>query len=741
MSKFDTHIAGRITARPEIGMSASSPKERVGAIACARDLSPNDLRDLETIFLAGTDFSLQRDIVQIFLALRERLIDAEDHLYETPRADIRDTVQRMCAKPSIPHFLKKELEYTLTPPLTRFTVQDKRDLLKDNWDTFSVSGAGDWFGADKSPDVLDAMSETEIDRLFTAYRGSAPELFLFEEFLNLRDRFHSPRMEQCSNLIVDPKSPSHNKNNANFSVDTSLYFLTKASDSFGTLHTLDGKVHSFFPLEPQKSPGAPTRRMLLTQVLRQEGALEDNQSVDPDLEKDYLLLLEPEFRATLEREMGVSLDTLSVRHQLQLLAFLSHKTDSEVTRVYDFINSAHADHKSNRLKSFLSLEEGLSGDSIVAIGEFYPEPIARSIFLHYARLIDTSEETALQMAQSLRNPDVLTPATQKDIARHIRKKAADFLVEISKNLSGNADSQPNPTQVLNTLRNYQSDIILTAGIFSALRGTLDIEDIRDITIERIPCVSYQEYAEDIHRLANEEPAPDQEKSLPDADPLNDVRQFFALIDRNYESRPQMKTLLKRGFAQSLTRRSEHTTLYTIKRGDNVMALARFEDRGNGTKYFGSFNILSSAQRSSIAPAFFERIIAQEAPGYEISATCDAFSPASALYIESGHFSAEEVDTESDPEGVPWFVIRRERDETRHTFYEAKDLPTEYDQQAIPDGQWLKHDHFIMRSSQDTAEMTRVTKELTGTHSYRLTRLYRDKSSGYLYCAFERPASS
>ena len=135
----DLHMVGEPT---EFSYSENiSPKdkeavikkiEEIGSRVNSELFSPNDLRTLEDFFMRTDDFQEQHLIVEalsgFIYAFNENSID-DRYKLTIPIDAIKKSLQNLLNKPTIPHFLRKKLEFTLKEPFQGTSPEEKRSVL------------------------------------------------------------------------------------------------------------------------------------------------------------------------------------------------------------------------------------------------------------------------------------------------------------------------------------------------------------------------------------------------------------------------------------------------------------------------------------------------------------------------------------------------------------------------------------------------------------------------------------
>ncbi len=107
---------------------------------------------------------------------------------------------------------------------------------------------------------------------------------------------------------------------------------------------------------------------------------------------DYKFLMSKPIREAIDEEFGIDITQFSALEQSYFLQFLKDKTNQEVDQVKEFLKQSKSEQsKSNRIKSFLSLEQDPQmGEIILSIGEKLKDEskLADEIFGEYAKMVD-----------------------------------------------------------------------------------------------------------------------------------------------------------------------------------------------------------------------------------------------------------------------------------------------------------------------------------------------------------------
>jgi hypothetical protein len=698
------------------------------------------LSEMEEYFLMN-DRDIQSLIVDLLIYEKESVLEEDSTL---SLSAINTTLKNIQENIQTSYFIKKKISYALESENEQFTIKEKRDFIKKWWDELIVAspffrelafsvGVKNGVGVEnESFYFLDHLDDSIIEDGFREGIYFLPEVYRFEKFRKLKTFLgnkSSDSKEDTSSIVLEEEQ-----------------LVSKISMHWSAVYDYRGNVKGFISNKDCDFSKKETALFSLEEVLKETNL---SERVSSRVKKDYIFLIHPQFKKDLEKSLAVRFGDLHLDAQLQFLSFICDKNELEVQKIFLFVSGAISEQlRNHRLRSFLSLEQGgeAMGAAILEIGEKLPCDQADEIFRRYAELADVAESITNQIRNEGAPPNEKS-SESKTMAQHILEKAKNMLVETAEALQNNEGID---TEVIaEILKEYREDILRTSAICKTLPREAPIEAIEGLVFEKRSATKYAQYAETITALANDDHVPDSEDTPQE---IKDLRQIFRMIDRNYAKRGAFRDILKQGLAKTLLENAEHTTLYTVRQNERILALARFEDRKDGTKYFGSFNVLTSAQQSSLSPKFFRKIIEEEGKESDIEATCDAFSTAAGIYIEEGRFEVYEWDDrEETPNRIdsePWFRIRRIADTHRQvSVYEKKslhDLRVLYEEQSqrASNEAFLLRDHILLHIPMEelrneTSKAYVMVKHLINQQHYSLTRFVRDGSSGLVFCALER----
>lgn len=176
------------------------------------------------------------------------------------------------------------------------------------------------------------------------------------------------------------------------------------------------------------------KKLSFQELLQQEG-FDVSLLGDEDFEARYRFLLHPVFRKKIEDDFGIELKDFSVRTQMQSLNFLFEKNEEEVKKVVAFLKNGNSE---NRLKSFLSLEQGGEemGKVILTIGEKLPKEAADMVFAKYVELVEASREEAKKMYSIYGDIFSSESMTEERIMGALIAEANTILRDMSETVDG-----------------------------------------------------------------------------------------------------------------------------------------------------------------------------------------------------------------------------------------------------------------------------------------------------------------
>ncbi len=474
------------------------------------------------------------------------------------------------------------------------------------------------------------------------------------------------------------------------------------------------------------------RKLSMEDLSVKRSRTEEEQAVNEQNYIDYKYLIRKQIREKIEDEFSFKLSDLAFREQFYFLRFIKRKKEKEIGPVKTFVKQ----YGVNGLKTFLSLDYGEEmGDKILNIGEKLGRENADLIFSRYAEIVDMTEKNKQELSGKLKKEKDISDEDLKKITEQILVKANCLLLNFSDKLE--QGEKLDSGAILRELEEYKTDLLLTFSVYKGLKDSIELGDLKDVSFESAPSGRYTPFKDEILKMAAGERFEESDNEI-----IKEASQMLELYEKNYKNRPELKKTLLENFAKAITKK-DGVKLYIIKEKGKIVGFNKYEVVAKDKKHFGSCNVMPAIQNSSVGNALFLESMKEESRGFELNATCDAFSPASAMYIEKGGFTVEKIDTESDPDNIPWFILKRRKDEEGKYYYQGKsaeDIKKEYEKQgAVAEPENL--DCFIMKFKQGSSGTREVSADLVNNKNFKITRYFFDKKNKNVYLAFERPPSS
>ena len=274
--------------------------------------------------------------------------------------------------------------------------------------------------------------------------------------------------------------------------------------------------------------------------------------------------------------------------------------------IYDFID---------KLKALLALqgavekkmEQVIYGEKQIKNENGLEQSLPEVILNKYQELVDLTTKNKKELAGLFKNQIKITPADLSQITENILAKAKECLDNFNNLIEkgGVADE----AEVLKKLEKYKADLILTASVFKILsgRGDIKLEDIKGITFEQAtpeamaisPRVisAVEKEIKVSHNLAIPASAfkgaiTGMIKNLnsEEAKSVDEIVQMLYIYGENYKHKPKFSGKLLTGFMEKLKSGGENVRLYKVLKDSQLMAFYRFDDKPDGNKFFGSFNV-------------------------------------------------------------------------------------------------------------------------------------------------------
>lgn len=247
------------------------------------------------------------------------------------------------------------------------------------------------------------------------------------------NRYDEVVLRENYDIVPYMAEGAYNKENI---IAASCY--SRISDKYGALYNYNGTVDSVFELD--KKIENKSEKLSISEILEKEGF--KKESTDKEEYKKMILtyrtLIELPLREKIENEFNIELKNFKIREQVQFVNFLSSKNMEEVKEVKKFLNQEQdKEAKSNRIKSFLSLESGEEmGEKILEIGkELKDQPqAADALFAEYARTIESIYKNSEEIRELYNEIFFDKQINKNEISQAIIRRANNLFLESGEKL-------------------------------------------------------------------------------------------------------------------------------------------------------------------------------------------------------------------------------------------------------------------------------------------------------------------
>ncbi|MCR4279021.1 MAG: GNAT family N-acetyltransferase [bacterium] len=318
----------------------------------------------------------------------------------------------------------------------------------------------------------------------------------------------------------------------------------------------------------------------------------------------------PRMRFFLEENMGVPLNTLSLREQIQLLLFLVDTDPKTCSVAFQKIKSFGVPVA----RAFLSLEYGKGmGDKILSIAEVYDHVSAQKIFEKYAEIVDETEKTTEELLRKFFVKEEGKAVDRGKINDELLRRAKDIIVHFADIAEAKEGQQPSAEEVTVALDRFREDTVVFVSMFKAFaKGqTIEFNEIRGLEFsQRLPA-----------EITREE-----------------RKQMGDILQENWRSQiPSIADWVSEGFEKKLHSKNADTWFYILKKDNHVLGYVRFDERpdlGPSALYCGSLNVAPDFRGSAIGEAFLRNTIDHEATKHPIYADFFPEVRAGTAYVET-----------------------------------------------------------------------------------------------------------
>ncbi len=321
-------------------------------------------------------------------------------------------------------------------------------------------------------------------------------------------------------------------------------------------------------------------------------------------------------RASIEDDLRLPFNDLTLREQRSLLTFISscHET------VYENACATIKRFGPNAARTFLALEtDAAHGERILAFANSAEPAVAKQVFETFARIADTVDLSAQELANQLYKDDGQTVDAER-VRNELVKRGSRILLDAESALT----EDPSGVGILDELQRYEADTVLFTSLFSsAFKGKeASFEALRDL--ETQTC------------------------ELADLSP-DDRARMKQLLDQEWSKKP-----LEFLFPETGTFR-----FFILRRRGRIEGYMRFEDQSNTSRHANFLCVDHSLRGSGVGENVLREAIARAGRNVTLHAEFDAAIPAGSMYIERFGFVGTGIE-EEDRDGnlVEWVRIAR-----------------------------------------------------------------------------------
>lgn len=324
-------------------------------------------------------------------------------------------------------------------------------------------------------------------------------------------------------------------------------------------------------------------------------------------------------RMSVEEDLGTVFTDLRLREQRSLLVYISHCLRPEYEKTCSVIKRFGI----NAARTFLALEtDAAHGERILAFANTADPAVAKQVFEAFARIADTIDLSAQELAKQLYKDDGQTVDAER-VRNELIKRGSRILLDAETALA----EDPSGVGIFEQLQRYEADTVLFTSLFSsAFKGKeAPFETLRDL--ETQTC------------------------ELTDLSP-EDRSRMKQLLDQEWSKKP-----LEFLFPETGTFR-----FFILRRRGRIEGFMRFEDQSNTSRHANFLCVDHSLRGSGVGENVLREAIARAGRNVTLHAEFDAAIPAGSMYIERFGFVGTGIEAE-DRDGTLVEWVRIERSDT------------------------------------------------------------------------------
>jgi len=539
--------------------------------------------------------------------------------------------------------------------------------------------------------------------------------------------------EEMRNEIHQKMIEKHGKNSNNFQIGPNMYLNKKEVEQ-------------------------RTKKFNISNLIkkRSEESIEEYNERVAEL-TDYRYVKEVSNRFLLDT--GISIHKLPWREQVW---FASAEFELSLQGKYDKLVEFVKIYKEDGLRVFLSCEDNINNaEKILEIGKNIEQAKARKLFQKYQEIIDQAKMVRQEVKTLFKAKRDVSEAELDKITETILKKANHLLLDYSRRIG--AGEKIDEAEMLAALEEYDSELVFVASVWKNIDKTgLNFEDMKGIEFEHL-VFSDVVIGNSMDIVKSLLPEKDENGDFFLASPnargamntkfadaseeeknrASELMDMIRIYQENYKQKPsELREVIVSSFIGKLESKTINSSLYSYKKDGRVLAFNRFDDLGNGKKYFGSFNVKTDIQDSAIGSALLFRVLEQEAQNALIEADCSFLDDVGRFYVEKCGFIAKKC---YEYYKEPSLSIERDEKKYRFTGFSKDDIMHEYMEKFNDNSYKPGEENVILKFSKNSAEKMKIVGKLLNDGEYVMTRYFSvtegegKNKKEYDYCAFEKAA--
>jgi len=403
---------------------------------------------------------------------------------------------------------------------------------------------------------------------------------------------------------------------------------------------------------------------------------------------DYVALQSSTIRQYIQNGLHINFADLSFNEQFYFLQFAKNTRVNQIDKLREFIgNTSNENHKLNRIKSFLSLEQGGQemGEKIMSIGENLDQQSADMIFAKYAQLVDTASELRNKIGEF--SEKTIVGEDLSAVEGEMLEKAKNLLVEFADRLD-----ELSSDEIFIELEKNRTDLLTTLSIYKALRDKISISELKYIKKEKIGAnemIKNDEILVEIKKQFFETYEQDSKFEFEGNNSVKNGEDNFRLLiemlniyKQNWKEYPSRGEEFIQSFFDSM--RNDISQLYIYKHKDELMSFMRVDSIDDESVHLASFNSVDTVKGNAIGSALLDDILEMLKNKKNIVAETVLTKRVFPVYLERFSFVASDIkfgDSENQKPVVE-INIKPNNNEYQYKKYSSSKLLEEYEKQDL-----------------------------------------------------------